>query len=729
MYHSLSRLTSATNPESGTILYGYDGNGNVTSRKDARGITTTYSYDPLNRLTRKLYSDGTTPLVTFEYDKTQTNGPVSSYPIGRLVEASSAGIATTWISYDQMGRAAEEWQCTPLNCSTGSNALPYTYDLMGNMTSYGNGEGVTLTQTFDGAAHATALTSSLNDAQHPANLVSVSHFFPSGAPELLNFANNLQEIHILNTRLQPCRISVTSNASYPLTIQHCYDATNYTTLQDFALKYDEGSTDNGNVVLWVGNYTDAFSRTYTYDALNRISTMADAATTGSCKGLAWVYDAWGNRTQQNATAGSCPAPQLTFNPNNQIMSPSVYTYDASGNMTHDASHSYVYDAENRITKVDGGTTATYSYDAFGHRVEKTVGGAATDYYYNLAGQVIAEQIPAGWSVGYDYFNGASVAKYANGTTYFVHSDHLGSTHVLTNMSGAVYDNYDYLPFGEQIAGGTGTTHKFTQKERDTESGLDNFGARYNSSSIGRFVSPDPLYIETHRLVDPQQWNIYAYARNNPVSLTDSTGLDIKCSGTRCVDYLAALQKNVSFKIGYDKDNKVVTEGNIDKKGLSKSDKAFLSAIDDTKHHVTITAVGGDKDASVFFGASHGSAHTINFDQAALLDSSKNAGGMTSAGLVGHETLEGYDESKGYSMSEGHDYATGLGFPGLDPGRITGLYGNSQTGIAYGFTQQFQIHGTNTTENIGINFVTPIPATSVHSGLNAPGYPVSVEKNK
>jgi hypothetical protein len=112
---------------------------------------------------------------------------------------------------------------------------------------------------------------------------------------------------------------------------------------------------------------------------------------------------------------------------------------------------------------------------------------------------------------------------------------------------------------------------------------------------------------------------------------------------------------------------------------------------------------------------------------ALLDATKNAGGMTSAELVGHETLEGYDESKGYTTSEGHDYATGLGFPGLDPGRITGMFGNAQTGTVYGFTQQFQVHGTGTTENIRFNLSTPIPTASVHSGMQAPAYPVSIEK--
>ncbi len=95
----------------------------------------------------------------------------------------------------------------------------------------------------------------------------------------------------------------------------------------------------------------------------------------------------------------------------------------------------------------------------------------------------------------------------------------------------IYDSMDYLPYGEQIAGGTGTTHKFTGKERDAESGLDDFEARYDSSSLGRFMSPDPIYLEANRLIDPQSLNLYSYVRNNPINLTDPTGMlvDVNCS--------------------------------------------------------------------------------------------------------------------------------------------------------------------------------------------------------
>jgi RHS repeat-associated protein len=93
----------------------------------------------------------------------------------------------------------------------------------------------------------------------------------------------------------------------------------------------------------------------------------------------------------------------------------------------------------------------------------------------------------------------------------------------TTTFGARRYNYDALIYMYD-----GTVHhallayKFTGKERDSESGLDNFGARYDSSSMGRFMSPDPIGGHEE---DPQTLNRYAYVRNNPLNLTDPTGLD------------------------------------------------------------------------------------------------------------------------------------------------------------------------------------------------------------
>lgn len=76
-------------------------------------------------------------------------------------------------------------------------------------------------------------------------------------------------------------------------------------------------------------------------------------------------------------------------------------------------------------------------------------------------------------------------------------------------------------------------NKFTGKERDSESGLDNFGKRYFGSSLGRFMTPDPLHIMKQKLIDPQQWNMYAYVRNNPLRFTDPTGMYTCADQSNC----------------------------------------------------------------------------------------------------------------------------------------------------------------------------------------------------
>jgi RHS repeat-associated protein len=186
-----------------------------------------------------------------------------------------------------------------------------------------------------------------------------------------------------------------------------------------------------------------------------------------------------------------------------------------------------YDAENRLTAVDGGSTATYVYNGSGQRVAKTTSAGITEYLYDEGWNVVVDIGPNGLpNNDYVYLNGSLLAEYQPGTTYFIHKDHLGSTRVMTAMNGSVYDSMDYLPFGEQIAGGSGSSHKFTGKERDAESGLDNFEARYMSSSLGRFMSPDDTKYSI--LADPQTLNLYTYVANNPINSVDPTGHDPNC---------------------------------------------------------------------------------------------------------------------------------------------------------------------------------------------------------
>ena len=153
---------------------------------------------------------------------------------------------------------------------------------------------------------------------------------------------------------------------------------------------------------------------------------------------------------------------------------------------------------------------------------KSAGGVTTDYVYDLSGNVIAERQGSNWTIGYVYLNGKLLAQYKDGTTHFAEKDHLGLTRLLTRVDATVLQTYDYMPFGEEYSGSSVTTYKFTGKQRDAESGLDYFGARHYSSLLGRFVSVDPSRVSV-QLFNPQSWNRYSYALNDPLVYVDPNG--------------------------------------------------------------------------------------------------------------------------------------------------------------------------------------------------------------
>ncbi len=132
------------------------------------------------------------------------------------------------------------------------------------------------------------------------------------------------------------------------------------------------------------------------------------------------------------------------------------------------------------------------------------------------------------------------------------ADQLGTPRMVVNKLGSLSSvkRHDYLPFGEELYAGVGgrtTTQgytgdsvrqKFTQKERDNETGLDYFLARYYSNVQGRFTSVDPENAGANP-GDPQSWNGYGYARNNPLVYTDPDGRTYTVcdpNGKNCVDY-------------------------------------------------------------------------------------------------------------------------------------------------------------------------------------------------
>jgi RHS repeat-associated protein len=221
-----------------------------------------------------------------------------------------------------------------------------------------------------------------------------------------------------------------------------------------------------------------------------------------------------------------------------------YSYDASGNLLNDGTHSYTYDAESRIIKVDGGGTAAYVYDAEGRRVQKRTASGTVNYVYDIAGQQVAEVNSSGTLNRAEvYAGGWHLATYTNSTTYFNHTDWLGTERMRTGVSGTSCETIVSLPFGDgQATSGScdPTPMHFTGKQRDPETNLDDFDARYYSSQWGRFISADwssvPVPVPYANLANPQTLNLYAIVADDPATDVDADGHDLELAGDISADW-------------------------------------------------------------------------------------------------------------------------------------------------------------------------------------------------
>jgi RHS repeat-associated protein len=289
----------------------------------------------------------------------------------------------------------------------------------------------------------------------------------------------------------------------------------------------------GNGDLTSANDSANGNWTYAYDDFNRLTTSTCG---GGCAGsYSYGYDRFGNRWQQKVTSGTGFNVNYSFDTNNRIVGGS---YDTAGNLTSDGTHSYFYDAENRIVNVDAGSSV-YVYDAEGRRTSKTTGGVTLDYLYDLAGHQIAEVTSTGTVNRQEiYAGGSHLGTYTAGTTYFHHEDWLGTERVRSDMTAQACETVASLPFGDgqTTSGNCGdpSPMHFTGKMRDTESGLDDFPARYYSSTQGRWLSPDwsvtPEPVPYVKLGDPQTLNLYAYVGNDPTNHADPDGHEMAVNG-------------------------------------------------------------------------------------------------------------------------------------------------------------------------------------------------------
>ncbi len=525
-YSTLSRLLTAQNPESGTIGYLYDNNGNLTTKTDARLVVTNYAYDALNRVTGRTYSAPTgltnyqaSEPVSYTYD----NLPNAKGRLTKVVTGTGATpfSVTEYTSFDIMGRVTGHKQTTDGT----AYATAYVYNLSGALVEETYPSTRKVKNVLDNDGDLAVVQSKKNASSAYWDYAQNFTYTSAGAVSSMQLGNGRWESAVFNSRLQPTQIALGTlpNGTDKLKLNFAYNTT--------------GQNDNnGNVLSQTvtvpsetrNNQTyNAFTatQTYTYDALNRIKDAVEMNGAAQTWKQTFQYDRYGNR-QFDTAAGKTTTipvgcPQAVCNPsadtaNNKLVG---YTYDSAGNTKIDAeTRAFTYDGENKQTEVKdayGNIIGQYFYDGDGKRVKKYVPstGETTIFVYDASGKMVAEYSTV-------------VASTTEAKVSYLTSDHLGSPRINTDKYGDVLSRHDYQPFGEEIArasyGADTVRKKFTSYERDTESGLDFAEARMYASKLGRFTTTDPSRISI-KFNNPQTWNRYNYCLNNPLKYIDSNG--------------------------------------------------------------------------------------------------------------------------------------------------------------------------------------------------------------
>ena len=561
-YDELGRLTAVVDPNGLTTTFEYDKAGNLILTTDAESNSTYYAYDHANRLTdvvdalghQTSYTHnalGNVLTVTDAKNNTTTHTYDSA---GRLFKVVDPGGHTTQYGYDKNGNLIEKITPNEYGDPAGADPIDYSYDQYNQLISIDYPDGEIVTFIYDDTGNMTAWddghlsgSTTYDKLNRP---LEVTTDYP-GFSKTMSYAYNRfgQRQTMIDGEGQ-----ITSYA---------YDAlgrlTGIVHPSDLITQYVFGNANR----LTRKILPNGVNSTYTYDASSRLTQLVNARADGDViSSFAYTHDRVGNRLSMttlqgthnyryddiyqltSATHPDQPAEVYYYDPvGNRLISAdygnwtydncnrllsydgTTFTYDASGNTTGKSDSqgitTYTYDYENRMVSVTTPShTASYAHNPLGKRLSKTVDGAVTYYMYDNE-DIIAEYGSTG-TLTAEYYHGQRIdepiAMIRGTSRYYYTFDGLGSVCNLIGSIDGVAETYEYDTFGRNTNEPLdGNPYSYTSRERDRELNLYYFRARHYDPSIGRFVSEDPVGLQSGI-------NFYVYVRNNPLNLTDPQGL-------------------------------------------------------------------------------------------------------------------------------------------------------------------------------------------------------------
>jgi RHS repeat-associated protein len=506
IYDGHGRLQRRTTPEQGATDYTYFVNDSLQTVTDARGATTTFSYNNRDLVTSLTFGVpsgvAATPNVTFGYDAAGNRTSMTD------------GLGSVSYGYDQLSRLTSE---TRTFTGVGTYALSYGYNLANELTTITNPWGAQVSYNYDQLGRASSVSGSgFAGVSSYVNSLSYRAF----GVKQINYANGRSLSLGYDNRMRLASWSIPGVLR--LQYQHGWEATNRV---EFARNLDDETLD----------------RWFTYDHVGRlvISRSGNEARLAFGEQVpllyngpysqGYSYDQWGNMTSRDGWGGDNAANTATYTGNKR----NGLTYDAAGNLINDGGQNFTYDATGQAaTGSYSGYLLQHFYDGTGLRVKKIDNGTVSYYLRSsvLGGQVVVEINSGGtWQRGYVYLQGQLLAVQQASAVWWTHHDPFVKSQRVTDSAGNVVSTIEMDPWGgntNRDSNGAFQPRKFTTYERDNNSSDEAMFRRYNRW-WSRFDQPDP-FEGSYDLTNPQSFNRYAYTQNDPVNLVDPTGLFTNC---------------------------------------------------------------------------------------------------------------------------------------------------------------------------------------------------------
>ena len=489
-YDALNRRVASTLPLGQRATTNYDTVGNILSKTDFNNHTINYQYDTVNQLVKEQLSDGT--FITYTHT-----------PTGKLATTKDA-FGTTTYTYDGKDRL--------LSLTNPDNQqIAYSYDGVDNRTSITTPTGTT-TYSYDG-------TNRLSTVTDPNQQLTRYSYDKVGNLVKTELPNSVTEIRAYDPLNRLTYLENKNTNGVISSYQYTLDGTGY------RLKVLENSDRQVE---------------YTYDDLHRLTQQLITDAVSGNRTIEYTYDPVGNRLSSDDSAAGLTT--YIYDKNDRLQTETIngqgiaYTYDANGNILSrfkNATDNTIYTWDDRnhlisanITDTTGTRHSEYRYNPEGIRIAANLDGQETRYLIDpnqSQAQVLAEYQPNG-TVQSTYTYGLDlISQNQSGNYSFYLVDGLGSTRILTNAIGNITDTYNYEAFGNLISstGNTINNYRYAGEQYDSNLSQYYLRARYYDPSEGRFTARDPF---AGFLTQPLSLAKYSYTYNNPVNLTDPSGM-------------------------------------------------------------------------------------------------------------------------------------------------------------------------------------------------------------